>query len=315
MRIEDEAWRQSPFTGLQAVRAGYSRDEIARALQRGEWTRLRHGVYIEQAAYAAASPGPERHRLLVQAHLLKHGPGTVASHRSAASLLGLALLREPDGVDLTRPDARCRSGNLLGVHQSPLSATQMQTDSHGVATTSVARTVLDLARTLSFRQGVVVADSALHQKLTDTPSLAAELELARQWPGSPNAGRVVAAADARSESPGESLARLDLHALGYTSVQPQLEVQGLSGKWYRGDLVIEELGVIVEFDGKVKYQDTFGRTAEQVREAQAFREDDLRHVGWGFARLVWADLGVLHRIERKVQAARLASSRRARLTG
>lgn len=297
------------FTTAEALAAGFTTEELRRALRQGLLVRLRHGVHIAAEAYASTA-GVERHRLAVRAHLLKLDDATVASHRSAASLLGLSLLHDAKTVHCTRPGATRRRSAGLDVSDAPLPDEHCTLDGTGVRVTSAARTVLDVARTTSFREAVVVADSALFKKLATLVAVREVLEYQRCWRGSPGAGRVVAAADGRAESPGESLTRLDLHALGYTDVEPQLVVSGASGRAYRGDLVLRKQRVIVEFDGMVKYagDDKPGRL---TLEAEKAREDDLRAMGWTFVRLVWSDLGRLPLIEQKIRVA-LASAQMGR---
>jgi len=85
------------------------------------------------------------------------------SHVSAAVLHGLRVWGIPsDRVHVTRD--RCRTGARRGsrvhAHSAPLDAEDVVMVG-GVPTTSVARTVVDIARTAPFEQAVVVADSAL----------------------------------------------------------------------------------------------------------------------------------------------------------
>ena len=72
--------------------------------------------------------------------------------------------------------------------------------------TSATRTVVDVARIVPFEQGVIVADAALRLGLTTHEQLAEQLKRSRRMPGARAAGRVIAFADGRSESVGESAA-------------------------------------------------------------------------------------------------------------
>ena len=60
----------------------------------------------------------------------------------------------------------------------------------------------------------------------------------------------------------------------------------------RVDLGYPELGVLIEFDGKVKYQQPFrpGQTPAEVVIAEKLREDRLRALGYVVVRFVWSDL-------------------------
>lgn len=65
------------------VAGGYTDDELARLLRRGELSRLRRGAYLEPAPSLGVG---ERHRLLVHATLRSLRRPAVVSHQSAAVL-------------------------------------------------------------------------------------------------------------------------------------------------------------------------------------------------------------------------------------
>src|SRR6185437_1511196 len=97
---------------------------------------------------------------------------------------------------------RCRLGARRGsevhVHCAPLRADEIVVV-NGVVGTSLARTVVDVARAVPFEQAVVVADAALRAGL-GRPVLAEALRRAKGWLGAPAARRAAAFADGRSES-------------------------------------------------------------------------------------------------------------------
>jgi hypothetical protein len=95
----------------------------------------------------------------------------------------------------------------------------------GVPLTTVARTVIDLARCLSFEAGVAVADSALYGGKATRGELDAVLARCARWPGIQRARRAVAFADPRAESVLESLGRAAFHQAGL----PPPDLQVLSG--------------------------------------------------------------------------------------
>ena len=173
--------------------------------------------------------------------------------------------------------------------------------------TSPARTVVDVARTRPIRDALVVADAALRLRLATKDELEEVLEAARTWPGAPRARRVCRLADAGAESPGETLLRLDLLELGLVRFRLQVVVRGASGRRYRADVRLEDLGVIVEFDGELKYDGPGGRDA---LKAEKRREDDLRLAGWAVVRVSWSELGDRDRLRRKLQQATRLSHRR-----
>ena len=199
-------------TAGELLGAGVSRARLRSLLRQGVLVPVGRGVYARAALVAAAArePGGE-HTLRVAAALAVAGPQIVGSHRSAAVIHGLDLLGQgPARVALTRPlgaggSRTARPGVIM--HTATLPA-QHVTASRGVPVTSVARTVADLARTSSFRAGVVAADSALHRKQTSKAELRSVLTDCRGWCGIQQARRVVAFSDARSESAFESISRV-----------------------------------------------------------------------------------------------------------
>ena len=85
---------------------------------------------------------------------------------------------------------------------------------HGVQVTTVARTVIDLARTLPFVDGVVVTDAVLAAAKTARGELGAVLAECARWPGVRRAERVIAFSDHRAESALASVARVAFHEHG-----------------------------------------------------------------------------------------------------
>lgn len=147
----------------------------------------------------------------------------------------------------------------------------------GVAVTTVARTLVDLGRTDRF-DALMAADAALREGLTDEDAIAAALRSAAGRWGVRRARDVLALADARAESPLESYGRLRLHDAGFPTPEPQYWI----GQ-YRVDLAWPELGLVIEFDGKVKYD-------RETRWAEKCREIPIRRAGFRVERLIWADL-------------------------
>lgn len=144
---------------------------------------------------------------------------------------------------------------------------------------------------------LVAADAALRRGMVTAEELTACADaLPRGVRGVAAVRAAVAQADARRESPGESLTALVCHQLGYVLV-PQVEIGP-----YRVDFMVEGTNVIIEFDGAVKYDD---RTA-LLREKR--REDELRAMGFVLVRLMWADLSHPQAVAAKLQRALCAAA-------
>ena len=132
----------------------------------------------------------------------------------------------------------------------------------GVPVTCVARTVVDCARTLPLEAGLVLADSALRGGQTTRDEMAEQLVRAAGRTGIGRARWVVAFADERSESPGESISRLRIHQFGLPTPWLQYEIRLPSERRAFTDFYWEESRTAGEFDGKVKY----GRDLRAWRE-------------------------------------------------
>ncbi|MGD9988469.1 hypothetical protein [Pseudonocardia sp.] len=282
-------------TRAELVGAGFTDGELRRRRRDGRLHRVARGSYAAgddpRVVDAAA-----RHRLRVRAALRRAAPGAVASHASAALLHGLPTWGLPTSlVHLTRDrPGGGRRERLRHVHAAPLRPDEV-TEVDGVAVTTVARTVVDLARTLAFEAAVVAADAALGAGLVSTASLAVAVGRAGGRRGGPAASRVVAFADGRSASVGESRSRVALHEAGLPAPRLQWEVRDSGRLLGRTDFGWPGQRVVGEFDGRVKYgrrgvPAISGEAPADVVWAEKRREDALRAAGLHVVRWTWADL-------------------------
>lgn len=274
-------------TTAELAAAGASPGQIRHSVQRGALLRLTRGGYAPAELVASESAGGAgEHAVRVAAALAVAGPGAVASHHSAAIIHGLDLLgRRPDGtVTLTRPPGGTRKGRTgVHLHIAALPAGHVAVR-RGIPVTSVARTVADLARVSSFQAGVVVTDSALRNRRVTKAELGLCITACAGWPGIHGARRVVAFADARSESVLESICRVAFHDLGL----PPPDLQAWVGKGEeviaRADFLWRAYRTIGEADGAVKYADPARAMAQLTRDAR------LREAGFEVVHLTWQDI-------------------------
>lgn len=276
--------RNGVFTPDDARAAGYTTEEIRTQLSIGCWIALRRGVYTTRVRRDAVETDPyARHRLFTAAALAAMGRSAVASHTSAAVALGLQLLDPPpDEVHLTAARGTTHVGRALVVHRAQLPAADV-TEAGGLPTTSVSRTVFDVARLLPFPAAVATADDALHRQLTAKAELQHLLMLpCASWPGRARASRVVRFADGRAESAGESLGRVAIAIAGLPAPTLQVPLYDDDGLIGYGDFGWVELGVVGEFDGRGKYRSPDDLYREKLRE------DRIRRLGVGVMRFGWA---------------------------
>lgn len=275
----------------ELVRSGLSPVEIRSAVRAGSLARLRRGAY---AASADLEEDLSRlHRRLIVATLRQGHPGAVVSHGSAAVLHGLGVPRSALGcVHLTRD--RHGGGQRrawLQVHGHRLPGHHV-TEVDGIVTTALPRTVVDLACTLPLADAVAVGDGAL--RLGATPlELAGVLAEVGARRGIASARRALELLDVRSESYGESVSRVLMIERGLGDLVPQQVVRDEHGVVVaRVDFAWPELGVVGEFDGRIKYGRTLapGQDPSEAVWREKVREDLLRDLGWQVVRWTWADL-------------------------
>jgi very-short-patch-repair endonuclease len=143
---------------------------------------------------------------------------------------------------------------------------------------------------------LVAADAALHEAKIDRADLDAALALLARGRGISPVRACLRHADARVESPGETILGHRLRQLGW-EVEPQFEVVTDDGSRF-ADFRITGTRVLLEFDGRVKYR---GERGVDALFSEKRREDSMRRKGWFFERFVWAELDDLVLIERRVR--------------
>jgi hypothetical protein len=246
-------------------------------------------VFATRTAMNWAADDPVREHV-IQVFAVREAAGrtAVASHQSAATLHRLALLKsppEPGVVTLTLPPTKPRNRTApadVRFHTARLPREHV-TRLYDLPVTTAARTVVDLARTLPFTDGVVTADSALKDERTTKPELMSILETCASWPGVKRARRVVEFADERAESPLESAARVAFDRFGLDPPELQATVHVLRAA-ARVDFLWRERKVIVEADGLVKYTD------RQDLIAQFERDRLLRDAGYRVIHFTWREI-------------------------
>lgn len=304
------AWSQpAPLIRRARLLAdGADPDDIKRRLARGEWTRVRRGIYVPTDALRQLS-ARQRRLLELDATMLQANQQAVVSHRSAALLHGIELLRAPSGpVEVTNPDGHA-GHRRTGLHTYCAAVDPDEIVSVGRhRATSVARTLVDLARCRPFEDAVVSTDDALRRNLVTPAELAAAVERASRRPGVCAAGRVVRFADGRSESAGESCSRVLIDQQALPRPELQAAVLGVRGDVFaRGDFGWRECRTIGEFDGAQKYGRLLkpGQPPGDAIYQEKVREDRIRELGWTVVRWTWADLddprGLGDRIRRALE--------------
>jgi predicted transcriptional regulator of viral defense system len=287
--VPDSSRLAGIVTTAELVAAGIGRPQLRSLVRRGVLVPVSRGVYARGPLAAAETRDPrDEHALRVAAAVAVSGPETVGSHHSAAVIHRIDMLgrRLPRTVALTRPLGAAGSRTArpgVAMHTAGLPAEHV-TARYGVPVTSVARTVVDMARTSSFRAGVVAADSALRDKQISTAELHSVLTDCRRWCGIQRARQVVAFSDARSESVFESISRVVFHDEGLPPPELQAWVGGEDAVIGRADFLWRAHRTIGEADGAVKYSGPSRAIAQLQRDAR------LREAGFEVVHFTWDEI-------------------------
>ena len=293
--------RVATLRELAAV--GVSPDQVRRMVKKGRLVPLRRGVYASAGQVAAAAGNRRQaHALQVAAVLASFDLPAAGSHRSAALIHELDLIkrRRTEGVAVTRSPCAHGSHSLRSgatIHLADLPARHL-IDWRGVVLTSVARTVVDLARTCSFAEGVVVADSALRMRKTTVAEMRAVVTECGRWPGVKRAREVEAFSDGRSESALESIGRVVFREYGLPPPGLQVEVGGDLGVIGRSDYLWPEYATIAEADGALKY------TSPDRAIRQLDRDARLRDAGFEVVHFTWQEITIVpEQVVARIRAA------------
>ena len=272
--------------------------EIRAEVAAGRLVQVRRSVYRVSAADEQPPAEPEsrsaaelEHLQQIEATLPRLRPGACLSHLSAAVAHGLPVPDKLLGpVHVTRSGSGGKVGSSLHLHRSSVPAEHIVETDQGPMT-SLAWTVVDLARTLPPIHAVAAIDHALAQGLDRAVAL--ELLDAHRARGNVPAREVLRFADPNSESVGESHSRWLMHELGLPAPRLQVMLVNEDGEYVaRPDFLWEDCRLVGEFDGRIKYGRLLkpGQNISEVILAEKQREEAIRRLGYWLIRWTWADL-------------------------
>ncbi|WP_309069880.1 hypothetical protein [Arthrobacter sp.] len=291
MTVDAYSWLQASTncwrTG-ELEEMGVSRRRIPKLIEDGVLTRIQVNAFVA-ARYWNSLSETQKARFRITAH--DHASRTLRpatySHTSAARIHGLSLWRADVQVHITRPFAGSSREHIGDVvrHRAPLLPRDLDMVD-GLRVTSLARTVVDCARTLSYRQGLIITDHALRLgvKRADLHDVA---QRQKGFKGVQVARKVIENGSPLSESPGETLTCHLLAGMPLPMPEQQVVVRTRVGE-HRLDFAWLEQKIALEFDGKTKYFD-YAPTPDVLFQERR-REKALMEEGWIFIRLEWSDL-------------------------
>jgi len=281
------------FLRREALALGLDDRALARLVRRGVLVRLRQGCYVPTQLWHDATAAERlvmRTRAVVR---VAHGP-VAASHHSACGIHGIDLWGvDFDRAHVTRLDGGAGRVDADATHHEGLCTNEDLVVVQGLQIMRAGRAVLETASLSGVERGLVAADSALRRGLTTVDELRRQQELMLRWPHAQALRIVATLADGRSGSVGESRSRYMMWAGGLP--MPTLQYEVYDGGQLLGvcDFCWPELGLLGEFDGRVKYGRLLkpGQDPGDAVFSEKIREDALREVtGFSMVRWTWPDL-------------------------
>ena len=164
----------------------------------------------------------------------------------------------------------------------------------GASVAPVVRTLVDVASTVELLEAVPMIDAALRNRLV-LPAMLTEELAARTPRGYDKAAVAVGMGSAASESPAESVCRVRFRQLGVPEPVQQHAFARAGARTAVVDFWFPDQGVVVEVDGRAKYEDAAmldGRTTADAHWQEKQREDFVRSFPEvrTVVRVTWADL-------------------------
>lgn len=268
------ARQQSLITTEQADEARISRKGCQRLVDRGVWERLDRGVYGPTGV-----PLTWRRRLMLA--LLLAPDGSLASHRSCATLLSVGGIAAPD-PEISIPRGATLRRPWLVVHESTDLALADRCMVDGIPSTGPRRLAMDLGSVVSrerYRQTI--------RELRSRYGIGFE-QLLKTYLGHKRSGRNGGAAlrdwlDRYADVGGiaeSGLEQLALDAFLDAGLSPVAQhwVQVEGGARYRIDLAFPALMIAVEVDGS-QHEERPAQLADAQRDAA------LGAAGWTVVRV------------------------------
>lgn len=278
-------------TATQWRQSGLSEKKLKVLVASGDLVWMRRGCYATKEILAEAeSDACLKHAIKVAALAeASRRRNCVASHHSAARIHGLELLFPPeeDVLTVTVPPGKKtgRPKETDVVRHAAALPEEHITEYRGIQVTTVARTVADIARTSTFAQGVVVADSAMRRDPNVKSRIRDVLQECPKWPGVDLARKVAEFAEWMPETPLESAARAIFHEHGLPPPVFQAPILGKNGRvTATTDFCWPEYGAIAEADGADKYL----KRGDLKRDHQ--RDSRIQEVGWEVVHFLWDEL-------------------------
>jgi very-short-patch-repair endonuclease len=265
------------ITSKQAATAGISAQSVARRVRSGEWTRVLPTVYRATAAEVTM-------RQVALAPVLWAGPGSLASHATAAALHGFREPRPPGRPEIWIPVTRRIESPAVTVHHGTRLDRADRTEVDGIPVTTPVRTLIDLSGRLEDQQLLALTEDLLRRGVVGAERLRARLAALRSS-GRPGAGRLDTLLDTRGdgrplESALETLVWQIIVATGVRLPERQYWVTSASLR-YRLDFAWPDLKFGLECEGFAHHGGNVAWNNDRTRYAE------LADLGWRVLPVTW----------------------------
>ena len=263
---------ETPFTPAMLRGIGISRKALEVAVHNRDVRRVLRGVYVRACAPDTVESRVAAARLVTSKH-------SVICDRTAAWIHGIDVFAwhetevlPPVESYVLRHHASSRRDGVAGGSRDLLECDVMEVG--GVRVTTPARTAVDLACKLSARDGLAALEAFMREFGITRMDLRRLLVRYFRRRGVRQARPLVAMADPRSESSGESWTRYEILTHGLPAPEPQhwIEVDGIPT--FRLDLAYPRHRIAVEYDGQEFHSSDSDREHDRRRRAW------LRQHGW-----------------------------------
>ena len=268
------------FSRAELLAQGMSPHDIGAAVAVGRLTRVGRAAYIVGEVVDEAS----RHLALIRAC-----SGDTLAMESAAIIHDLPVAALPRAVQVIVPgDGTSWQRSTRTSRSAPLPLDQ-ETVVDGHRLTTIARTVVDLARFRPGRAAVITWEAARWRANTahrdeQLQQDIAEVMTTLQGRNGMGAARSMAQfASSASQSPMESVSRWNMRALGLPAPVQQFDVVDEYGAVVgTPDFGWPEYGVVGEYDGEGKYQELAspGQSPADVFWKEKRRQERIEDLGW-----------------------------------
>ena len=179
-------------------------------------------------------------------------------------------------------------------------------DLQGLPVTSPERTFVDVAQHLPMPRLVAVGDDFLRRRLCTRADVGRAISRSAGQRGLRAARRALDLLDPRAESPRESITRTIIIEAGLPAPTPQVEIYDSGGRFIaRGDLVYEDLRIVIEYDG-------YHHLTLEGHRRDARRRGELGLADWLIVTVVPADIHRPQQLIAKVTRALTVRGARVR---